>query len=73
MLVDIDAYLSAALTASGRKQTFEIPLRLRNMGGSEHSVDLRGYGHSGALSLDLPWTYMGSSTEFLILKLVLSN
>ncbi len=41
--------------------------------GSERTVDFRVNGRSGALSLDLLWTYTGSSAEFDILKLVLSD
>ncbi len=41
--------------------------------GSERTVDFRVYGRSGALSLDLLWTYIGSRAEFLIVKLVLSS
>ena len=61
------------MSAIGRKRTFEIPLGLRNMRGSEHKVDLKEYGHSCAPSLDLLWTYTGFSTGYPILKLVLSG
>ncbi len=35
--------------------------------------DLRSYGRGGALSLDLLWTYAGSSAEFQSLRLELSG